>query len=655
MISSRFLVSLAILTLAPMLLGAQEMRYGKYSDLEFSYNEVDFEPDADAVVLQESCYSFFSGIVIHNQIHRRIKVLKESGKEQANVILRYYKGENKVQDIFKIKAQTINSTNGEIEIEELSKTDFFEADAGEGWHEIRFTFPNVQIGSIMEFSYEKTDKSVISLDGWVFQNEIPTLKSIFDITFPDFLKYKTFGQGIKTISHNSLTNTNNNYRWELENLNAFRPEPYMAHYTDYLEKVAFQLEGYEMGQMDISGIDFNTYKKLFNTWQDLADFFTGSYHFERFLEPKKEAGIINEIGLSENDTLRLATDIYEYASSQYNFSGISRIIPSKDFSEMLSSKNGDRAEINLSLLAHLRQYGIVAFPVLISSKGNGRSNLVPFPYMDQFNELIIVSLIGNKIYFLDATDPNLPFGFLPENFLVNQGFLLMEENSGLIDIQIPHSSGYYAFSDITLEDEHTIKRESSLKVTDFDYVHNFGIQQNETISQEEFEKIVFTGNQENIETISINENKKYRNQLSINYTSSKELNGDNTLYINPFYLMRWQSNPFISSTRAFPIDFNYTFTDRYATNIKIPEGYILDDFPENTAITLPGGAITFNFVVNVLENIAAVNAVISVKTHIIGAVDYPDLRYMIDIISSKFKEPLVLVKSSSIAPTASVE
>ncbi|MBR9775485.1 MAG: DUF3857 domain-containing protein [Cytophagales bacterium] len=645
-----YTIGLFILFISPNLLFSQELRFGKYNDAEFIYSEVEFEPEADAVVLQESSYNIFLGVTLESKIHRRIKVLKESGKEQANVILKYYKGDDRIQDIYKLKAQTVNFVNEEIQIEKLSKSDFYEVDAGNGWREIRFTFPQVQVGSIIDFTYVKADKSILSIDGWVFQNEIPTLKSIYDITFPEFIWYKSLKQGIKTISHDFKTKTKDNYRWELDSLKGFTAEPYMTHYRDYLEKVSFQLEGYEYRELDSFGMDLNQYKSLFDSWQDLTDFFADRLEFKSYLSPKKKTQQITGLESEGTDTLKLAMDIYEHVSDEYNYSGMSAIVPSKDFSETIESKNGNRAEINLSLLAHLRNYGIIAYPVLISSKGNGRSNLVPFPFVDQFNQLIVVTSIANKVYYLDATDSSIPFGFLPSQFLVNQGFLMLEENSGLIDIQTHHSSGYFVFDNIHIEDEVSLKRETAVKAMGFDGVYNADLFNAENNSSDALREKLMTNEQGNLNPVFTFEKIPNTNQTLIKYTTSKEIDKTQNLYINPFQLLRWEPNPFVRSSRTFPIDFGYLFTDRYGAKIEIPAGYTLDDYPENVAMTLPSGAISFSYKVNIINETAIINSVITVSNQLIGPEEYPDLKYLIDIISSKFKEPLVLVKNQTLAP-----
>ena len=55
-----------------------------------------------------------------------------------------------------------------------------------------------------------------------------------------------------------------------------------------MEKVSFQLEGYEYRELDSFGMDLNQYKSLFDSWQDLTDFFADRLEFKSYLSPKKK-------------------------------------------------------------------------------------------------------------------------------------------------------------------------------------------------------------------------------------------------------------------------------------------------------------------------------------------------------------------------------
>lgn len=167
------------------------------------------------------------GTVQHSTIHRRIKILKESGKDVGNVSITFYAGEG-IQNVNKLNAQTINIENGIEKITKLSKDDFFEVDLDDNYKEVRFTFKDVKVGSIIEYSYLKTDKSITFLDSWVFHNPMPTMKSTYTIEVPSFLNYNFLAQGEKTQSCKYQTNYPGTYSWTVSNLSAIKNEPMMS-------------------------------------------------------------------------------------------------------------------------------------------------------------------------------------------------------------------------------------------------------------------------------------------------------------------------------------------------------------------------------------------------------------------------------------------
>lgn len=632
---------------------SQDLKYGKYEPFEVSLESVSFEPEADAVVLQEKSMNLFYGSALHSNIHRRIKILKESGKEKGDIILRYFKGEDDLQKIIKLKAQTVNFENGNEIVTKLSKEDFFEVDAGNGWMEVRFTFPNLKISSIIEYEYQLIDKGIIFLEGWVFQNRIPTMKSIYFIEIPEYLDYKLLSQGVKTAGFDFKTNRKGVYRWELNEIGSIREEPYMNHFADYLEKVAFQLDGYTYNNSGALGESFSDYKKIFSSWQDLADFFIEIKPTESYLTNDFEDTHLPDLDQEITDSLSKARAIYDFVCKNYDFNGESGIIPTLDFSEISSKRLGNRAEINLSLMRYLKASGIKAYPLMISSKGNGRSMLISFPFADQFNHLIVVAEIDNNLVFMDATDPDIPMGYLPLDFHVDQGFVLMEANSGLIDLYHLHKSGVHQFTNISFQDDNQLVRETSLRLINYDYFVKPPISKIEPSELSEKQGEILLDNQEKLLLINHSLDQEGFDKMNITLHSTKSVSGEDNIYITPFQLLRWESNPFSASTRTFPVDFRYNFTDRLSAKIKIPEGYILDDYPEEISVSLPDGSITFSYLVSQIEDMIAINSVLSVKKHIIPAGDYEALRYLIEIISSKLTSPVILQKDEKLTSSIS--
>lgn len=147
----------AVLTMAILILftatsNAQEIKLGKYSQKELDMTSCSFEPEASAIVLGEQGISFFSNSHLVTEIKRRIKVFdSEKAKDHADITIRYYVGEDgDLESISGLKAQVMNYENGKEETTKLSKRDFYDSDLGNGHKEIRFTFPDVKAGSILD-------------------------------------------------------------------------------------------------------------------------------------------------------------------------------------------------------------------------------------------------------------------------------------------------------------------------------------------------------------------------------------------------------------------------------------------------------------------------------------------------------------------------
>lgn len=623
---------------------AQEMKYGKYSQAQLELNKVEFEPDAASVVLEENSFNQFIGAIQHSTIHRRIKILKESGKDIGNVTLSFYAGDG-IQNISKLNAQTVNIENGIEKITKLGKDDFFEVAVERNYREIRFTFKDVKVGSIIEYSYLKTDKSITFLDSWVFHNSIPTLKSTYTIEVPSFLNYSFLSQGEKTQRCIYQTKFSGTYSWSVSDLSAIKPEPMMSNYQDYIEKIGFQLAGYAFSNSSTYGGGGSGFKQTYTSWQELTESISEFELFVHYLKPN--AGEKSQISIfvpkGETETQK-AKEIYNHITEKYSFNGEYSPFPSKNLRAMLESRAGQRADINLTLLAYLRNNGLEAYPVLISSKGNGRSQLVDTPFLDQFNELIIYTKVDDKEYFLDATNSARPFDYLPLAHHVSNGYIMKEKDSGLIPIQLPHRSGIAIITTTKMDENNRMISESTVRFTDYDALtkmNSTSIDELETLK-----KYIFGDFHDHIFDFELSEKLEPRKQLQAKFKSNLGDIDSETAFISPFTLPRWETNPFTSEVRTFPVDFLYTFIDNYTSIIEIPKGFEVDDYPENVNFTIPGGAAIFTYQVTQYEDQVKITAFISIKFSLLSPTIYPELKYFMEILTTKLKEPVVLKKTA---------
>ncbi|MCR9014430.1 DUF3857 domain-containing protein [Aquiflexum gelatinilyticum] len=623
---------------------AQDMKYGKYSQTELELTKVDFEPDAGSVVLEENSFNQFLGAIQHSTIHRRIKILKESGLDAANVRISFYAGDG-IQNISKLNAQTVSFENGIEKVTKLSKDDFFEVELDDNYKEVRFTFKDVKVGSIIEYSYLKTDKGITFLDNWVFHNPMPTLKSSYTIEVPSFLNYRFLAQGEKTQKCDYRTSYDGTYRWTVTNLSAIKSEPMMANYQDYLEKIGFQLAGYAFSNLQTYG-GTSGFKQTYTSWQELTESISEFELFVHYLKPNagEKSQILTFVPKGDTETQK-AKDIYNHVKEKYSYNGEFGPFPSKNLRAMLESRKGQRADINLTLLAFLKSNGLMAYPMLISSKGNGSSQLVDTPFIDQFNQLIVYTKVDDKEYFLDATNPERPFGYLPLNQHVAYGYIMKEKDSGLIPISLPHRSGIVQMVNTKLDENNQLISESTVRFSDYDALTKMN---GSTVDEvDTLKKYILGPSPENLLEFGVTEKTDPRKQLEAKFKYAFTDFDAETAFISPFSYTRWSENPFQSEFRTFPVDFLYTFSDNYTSIIEVPKGYEVDDYPEDANITIPGGTAIFTYQVSQWEGQIKITTSLNLKYPLVSPTVYSELKYFMELVTTKLKEPVVLKKTAN--------
>ncbi len=135
----------------------KEFKFGKISEQELNLTQVPFEKNADAVILSEEGKMDLTPSNYYLTVKRRIKILTEKGVEEANIQLSYY-SKSKNETIGSIKGNTINTVNGETIVSPIDDKEIFDVKVNDLYSAKRFTFPNVKVGSIIEYTYQKSSE-----------------------------------------------------------------------------------------------------------------------------------------------------------------------------------------------------------------------------------------------------------------------------------------------------------------------------------------------------------------------------------------------------------------------------------------------------------------------------------------------------------------
>lgn len=372
-------------------------KWGQLTQDEINLKEVDFEKDADVVILYEKGNATIAGS-FQNYIYRRVKIMTEKGIDYANQELLYYSDKN-IENISNLKAQTINIVNGKPEIFPIEKNLFFDVKINDYYNAKRFAFPNVKVGSILEYEYSWVSKNIHHIDAWQFQHEYPTLYSQFSIENKMTLNYASITIGEKVGKQPKINPKSKENTWRLSRIPSFKKIDYLHNQEDMAERIIFQLSAVN---------SFNSKINTITTWKELKQ--------ERFEDYQKflNESIGKEIAIQipkGNNELENLQNIYNYFKSNYVWNKFIGIYSKQNNRQLFKEKLGNQADLNLLLYSILTQSGFKTDLILLSNRSNGRV-LVSYPYLGNFNMMVnLVTMHDGATYIIDAArmEGDLPY------------------------------------------------------------------------------------------------------------------------------------------------------------------------------------------------------------------------------------------------------
>ncbi|MFV0227767.1 DUF3857 domain-containing protein [Empedobacter falsenii] len=370
----------------------KEFKLGKISQQEIAFNQVPFEKDADAVILSEEGKMDLIQSNYYLTVKRRIKILTEKGVDQANIQLNYY-SKNKQESITGIKGNTINISNGVEQVIPIDEKEIFDISLNELYSAKRFTFPNVKVGSIIEYTYVKGSEHNFSIDAWNFQHDIPTLSSKFRLINKAYSAYSiiTIGDAL----NEKYKSKSSSSEWSLNNIQSYNQLKYVYNPEDQSERIKLQADNYHTD---------GAKKTTLNAWQDLIQDINSQY--ENYRNPSAIREITQKIpnGKDEVETLR---NVIEYIDTNVKWNRFYGIIPFRSNRTLLKEKAGSTADMNLLLNEILTAKGFETSLVLFSSRHHGQI-LFSYPFVNQFNSVVTVVKLNNGTanVILDASKLN---------------------------------------------------------------------------------------------------------------------------------------------------------------------------------------------------------------------------------------------------------
>lgn len=630
------------------------IKWGNVNKKEVAKMEYEAFPNAEAIILGDyGTINIGADYRLVFKRHIRVKVLKKGGLDQASIKVPFYSHKG-IYTCSNIKAQSYTMEEGKVVQSKIKKQEVFTEKKDDYWSFKSFAVPNVQVGSVFEYSYTLTTKHITFLEDWVFHNEMPTLYSGFTILgLPGNLDFTYLIEGQKLIGKYQYKQGPISH-WSLKNLPPLENEPMLANPMNYANKIRFQLKGYTVqssGSDSYQGTNTQTtYKKLMSDWpQIVKKQLWGDTDFTYpFTHKKHYADDVAQVISGISDKKKQMIAVYNHCRDYFNWDGYHHIyFKDNEDRKIVGGMELGSGPINLYLTAMLREAGLEAHPVLISTRSHGKVHQ-EVTFLKQFNHVIVYVEIDKKGYFMDASMKSSPYNILPVKSMNEVGFMVMKKEGVWVKVPASRTNMIVSQYRIDLTDVETPKYETSMQYKGVYQVYERNMLAK--MGEEEYVKSKFPETKLGA-TLDSSEvrrrDQKDKPLVVTGYLSMPMEDADedaDILYIPLFLEDAVLKTPFQNEKRYYPVEYPYTRSYVTTVSIEIPEGYKVDELPENKQVKLPNGMGLFDYKVTVEDQTVNVSTTVNIKKGKIKPNYYPELREFYTQIIGKFKETLVLKK-----------
>lgn len=629
---------------------------GKVDKADLEMVDCDFDKGAEAVKLIDWGNIYYdrgtAGISLFKTIFEsriRIKILKEKGLSQANVTIPYY-SHNNDEIVRGLEAYTYNlDETGNVKTTEVKKSSIYSKKINANFSEMIIAFPDVKVGSIIEYKYRLERETMGNIKDWYFQDDIPTRYSEYQINVPLIFRFtvqpsvvdsievkEDVSDGSINVNEGLLTTKVLKKNFIMRNLIGIRNEPFMGSAKDYQQRLEFQLSQIDYGNGEV--------RDLRVKWSDVINDLTKDSDFGKQLE-ETVYGAENIIAQAKTlDAENKIKFLYNTVRKTISWDEDEGIYADNGISKTWDTKNGNAADINLLLIKLLNDAGIKALPILFSTREHGLVNTY-YPFTTQFNMVMACVPLNGKNIILDATDKISNYKLTPEKIVNTKGFIVDAPNGKWIDV-VDTKHKYQVMSAMhgEISAEGTMKGDGLVNCKDYARKERAELWIKD---KAQFKKDYFTaaGTAITIDNLTVNNVDADSLQLEQKVSFSTTLNSSGDYrYFNVNLFSGLDKNPFIQDERVTDVDFGYTQDYTLFGNYTIPEGYMFDELPKNISMIMPDSSIVFNRTMQADNNLLNVRISAEFLRPYYPASQYPEFKEFYKKMFASLNEQIVIKK-----------
>jgi transglutaminase-like putative cysteine protease len=441
--------------LAVWMLAAREAKAGvgflPVSPDELKLTSEPQAPGAAAIILYRQVDRDDNGYTSHEDDYLRIKILTEDGRKYGNVEIPFLKGS---QNVVKVRARTIRPDGSIADFGGQVFEKYLVKGKGVKYLAKTFTLPDVQVGSIIEYSYTTDLGEYMLYDShWILSDELFTKKAQFSLkpykgTYQMFsLRWSWQGLPPGAVPKEAPDHI---IRMEANNIPAFQTEDYMPPQDELKSRVDFIYEeGFAAKDQD------SFWKQVGRTRNGQLESFIG----KRKAMEQAVAQIVSPNDSQEVKLRKIYDRVQQIRNKSYEVEKTAqeqkraKEKPAQNVEEVWKRGYGDSVQLAWLFLGLARAAGFEAYGCWVSDRRSYFFSPVTMQSAKLNDNVVLVKLNGKDLY-LDPGVVFTPYGLLTWSETAVPGLRLDKDGGTWIQTTLPQAS------------ESRIERVGKLKLSD---------------------------------------------------------------------------------------------------------------------------------------------------------------------------------------------
>jgi len=527
-------------------------------------------------------------------VRRRLLVLDRRGFRFADQHISYDKRRGRIESFY---ARTILPDGEIVPVPEDLRNELvtFE-DEDQEWRSLHFTFPKMRVGAVLEWGYTLTEKDPSVIKWWEVQDEIPVIEARFSLHGRSRTTYMS--PGGKAYSRVSYKNYCKVLREEID--------PRDSELEILCQDVPARVEEPRSPPAPDRDIDFII--SWGRTDFGVTDWSRKTMMWWRFVESYIEdrsavaalATELTDVDMSDEEKLNA---IYDFIKREIEIRTVyyaprqrGRQSTFKSVDDMLASGGGLAPEITMLTLALLREAGMRASPVLANDRSSGRF-ATRFPDLSQVNHLMLNVSVDGRQAIVDPSCLHCEAGTpdwrycdsLPNALMV--GGIAKAFEVGMIPAKY---NGEVREEHATLSNDGSATVQGTVTWTGHSEVElrREWDELSETARQDRF-RATLVGDVSEFNA-SVSDPNEFFEHLSASYKIHRHdlpPLSDGTLLIRPPDVFTPRLSIPLQEERIHPVWLPFSYAVRSKIVFKLPEGYRIEDLPEQGKSVIGAGMI----------------------------------------------------------------